>query len=236
MLVQIELYLSQPLIGGHMKSCPRRTCSSRCQEATVFALYTNLAPIKLDFTRKACLVAGGHKTDSPSQMTYSSVVSQESVRIAFLIAALNATDLMAADISNAYLNASKKEKMYIVAGPEFGREEGRVALVVRALYGLKSSEAMWCSHFAATLRDLCFQSCLTDPDVWLHPATKEDGEEYYEYILVYVDDLLICSHRAAQLLTGLQERYKCRLKDIGPLKRYLGAKVGRYELDHNCNT
>ena len=192
--------------------------------------------IKLDFTRKARLVAGGHKTDPPIQMTYSSVVSRESVRIAFLIAALNDIDLMAADVGNAYLNAPTKEKVYIITGPEFGPEEGRVAVIVRALYGLKSSGAQWRSHFAATLRDLGFQSCLADPDVWFRPATKDNDDEYYEYILVYVDDLLVCSHKAAQILTELEERYKYRLKDVGPPKRYLGAIIGKYELDHNCTT
>mmetsp|Transcript_165 Transcript_165/g.263 ORF Transcript_165/g.263 Transcript_165/m.263 type:complete len:116 (-) Transcript_165:986-1333(-) len=107
---------------------------------------------------------------------------------------------MAADVGNAYLNAPTKEKVYIITGPEFGPEEGRVAVIVRALYGLKSSGAMWRSHFAATLFDLGFISCLADPVVWLHPATKENGKEYHEYILVYVDDLLVCSHRASQLL------------------------------------
>ena len=33
-----------------------------------------------------------------------------------------------------------------------------------------------------------------DQDVWLCSATTEDGYEYYEYILVYVDDLLHVSH------------------------------------------
>jgi hypothetical protein len=45
--------------------------------------------IKMDFTRKARLVGGGHVTDPPTTLTYSSVVSRESVRISFLIAALN---------------------------------------------------------------------------------------------------------------------------------------------------
>jgi hypothetical protein len=44
---------------------------------------------KMDFTRKARFVAGGHMTDPPSTLTYSSVVSRDSVRIAFLLAALN---------------------------------------------------------------------------------------------------------------------------------------------------
>ena len=45
--------------------------------------------LKLDMTRKACYVAGGHLTDVPTYMTYSSVVSRDTVRIGFLIAALN---------------------------------------------------------------------------------------------------------------------------------------------------
>jgi hypothetical protein len=45
--------------------------------------------IKMDFTRKARYVAGGNTTEPPTENTYSSVVSRESVRIALLVAALN---------------------------------------------------------------------------------------------------------------------------------------------------
>jgi hypothetical protein len=45
--------------------------------------------VKMDFTRKARFVAGGHMTDPPTEITYSSVVSRDSIRIGFLIAALN---------------------------------------------------------------------------------------------------------------------------------------------------
>jgi hypothetical protein len=38
--------------------------------------------VKMDFTRKARYVAGGHRTDPPKSLTYSSVVSRESVWIA----------------------------------------------------------------------------------------------------------------------------------------------------------
>ena len=101
--------------------------------------------IKMDgeFTRKARFVAGGHTTDVPSTTTYSSVVSRESVRIAFLVAALNDLDVFAADIGNAYLNAPCQEKIYTRAGKEFGSEEGCIMIIVRALYGLKTSGAAW---------------------------------------------------------------------------------------------
>jgi hypothetical protein len=58
--------------------------------------------IKMEFTRKARLVAGGHVTDPPVSITFSSVVSRESVGIAFLIAALNDLNILAADIGIAY--------------------------------------------------------------------------------------------------------------------------------------
>ena len=35
--------------------------------------------IKMDFTRKARFVAGGHTTEAPSPITYSSVVSHDSI-------------------------------------------------------------------------------------------------------------------------------------------------------------
>ena len=74
--------------------------------------------IKLDLTRKARYVAGGHLTDPPISMTYSSVVTRESVRIAFLVAALNNLSVLAGDVQNAYLNAPTKEKIYFIAGDE----------------------------------------------------------------------------------------------------------------------
>ena len=62
------------------------------------------------FRRKARWVADGHKTESPASVTYSTVVSRDSVRIMLLIAALNDLEVMGADVQNAYLNAPNREK------------------------------------------------------------------------------------------------------------------------------
>ena len=58
-----------------------------------------------NFRRKARLVGGGHMTTAPTYITYSSVVSSDSVRIALMVAALNGLDILACDIQNAYLTA-----------------------------------------------------------------------------------------------------------------------------------
>jgi hypothetical protein len=59
----------------------------------------------MDFTRKASFVAGGHLTEAPGSITYASVVSRDSIRLAFLIAGLNDLDVLAGDVTNANLNA-----------------------------------------------------------------------------------------------------------------------------------
>ena len=62
-------------------------------------------------TRKARLCADGHKVPTlPKESTYSSVPSRDSVRIFFLLAALNGIDILSADIQNVYLTAPLTEK------------------------------------------------------------------------------------------------------------------------------
>ena len=109
--------------------------------------------VKIDLRRKARYVAGGHLTDPPSSITYSTVVGRESVRIAFLVAALNNLNVLAGDIQNAYLNAPTTEKLYFTAGPEWKADCGRPVVIVRALYGLKSSALAWQNHLADILNN-----------------------------------------------------------------------------------
>ena len=58
-----------------------------------------------DFRRKAQYVAGGHMKNAPPTITYARVVSRETVRLAFTIAALNGLQVKAADIMNANITA-----------------------------------------------------------------------------------------------------------------------------------
>ena len=125
------------------------------------------------FRRKARFVGDGHKTETPSSVTYSSVVARDSIRICLLLAALNDLDIMGADIENAYLTAPCREKVWIKGGKEFGELEDCILIVERALYGLRSSGAAFRAFLAETLDDMGFKSSETDPDVWLRPAVKK---------------------------------------------------------------
>jgi hypothetical protein len=103
-----------------------------------------------NFRRKAQLVANGNQMETPPTLTYSSVISHDSVWIALLIAALNDLKLLACDIQNAYLTADCCKRIYIKAGPEFGTEAGSLMIVKKALYGLNSSGAAFQAHLVET--------------------------------------------------------------------------------------
>ncbi len=77
-----------------------------------------------------------------------------------------------------------------------------------ALYGLKSSGAAWWSTFAGTLQDMGFTSLLVDPDIWMRPAVKNNGFAYYEYIFVYIDDLLVISEKLDLIIKRIMNYFK----------------------------
>jgi hypothetical protein len=94
---------------------------------------------------------------------------------------------------------------------------------------------------ASYLREeLHFHSCLADPDVWLRLATREDGEEYYEYLLVYVDDLLAVSEHPKVILDDINTYFHLKPESVGPPDLYLGAKLSKTTLPNGvvswCNS
>ena len=185
--------------------------------------------VKITLQRKARLVADGHKVpETNRESTYSSVPSRDSVRLFFLLAALNDLEVLSADIQNAYLTAPIKEKYYIIASESFGfaREFwGRPAKVVRALYGLPVAGASFRSHLAKHLRSLGYKPSKADPDVHLRPAVKENGDKYYQIILAYVDDLLCCGIDPASQMAVIGLEFTLKDGSVEEPKMYLGADI-----------
>ena len=101
-----------------------------------------------DFRRKARLVAGGHMMETLKTLTYASVVSQETVRIALMVATLNDVEVKTSYVQNVYLTAPCAEVIHTTLGTEFGEDEGKTGSIVRALYGLTSAGASFRNHLA----------------------------------------------------------------------------------------
>ena len=138
------------------------------------------------------------------------------------LAELNGMQIHAADVGNAYLEAETKEKVYITGGPGFGELEGCTLIIYKALYGLKTSGLRWHERLSDILRDMGFVPSKADPDVWMR-----DMGDHYEYIAVYVDDLLIASHDPEAITFLLKHKYKLKLKGVGTIEYHLGCDFGR---------
>lgn len=119
--------------------------------------------VKPDFTRKPRMIEYGHVTDSPISLTYSSVVARDSIRHAFLIAALNGLQLLSADISKEFLNAYTDENVHTVCGGNLERNPlvRSPSIFCSALYGVKSGAAAWPSRYAVSLCNLRFPTLQT---------------------------------------------------------------------------
>jgi hypothetical protein len=145
---------------------------------------------------------------------YSKVVSLRGIRtLIFLPHNLNN---WATDIGNAYLEAVTSEKLFIIAGPEFREQQGHILIIYKAPYGLRTSGLRWHDRFAYVLRALGFVPCIAEPDIWM----RRDGI-IWEYIAVYVDDLVFAMKDPQTFVNKLKEEHKFKLKGTGDIAYHL---------------
>ena len=80
-------------------------------------------------------------------------------------------------------------KSCITAGLEFGEKLlGKNLIVVKSLYGLKTSASRFHENLAESLLRLGFKKTKYDPDLWM-----VEKSSHYEYLATYVDNILIWS-------------------------------------------
>ena len=164
------------------------------QKIRVHLIFT----VKHDGRHKARLVAGGHLTPDQIESILCGVLSIRSLRLVIFLAKLNNLEVWGADIGNAYLEAKTKEKLFVVAGPEFEELEGHILVIYKALYGLEHSGLRWAKRIHDIMLDMGFSPCKSDPCVWLRKAKCSTKNEY---IAIYVDDLLIaCTYTSGSFI------------------------------------
>jgi hypothetical protein len=185
--------------------------------------------VKHDRQHKSWLVAGGHMTDIPLESVYSGLVTLKGLRIIMFLAELNGLEIWATDVGNAYLEAKTQEKVYIIAGPEFGELEGHLLVIFKALYGIRTSGLRWHERFTDTLRDMGFHTSKADSNIWM----RKNGK-VYKYVAVYVDDLCIVAIEPKLIIDLLMAKYHYKLKGSGPIEFHLGCDYFRDKDEMLC--
>ena len=137
-----------------------------------------------------------------------------------MLGELNKLSCCAADVGNAFLHGHTKEKVYIVAGPEFGPElEGQILVVVKSLHGLRTSAARFHETLADSLRKFGFKPSKCDADMWVR-----DMGDHYECLASYVDDILVWSKDPMNILMEKLEKIYV-LKGVGVPEFILGETL-----------
>ena len=91
---------------------------------------------------------------------------------------------------------------------------------------MKGSALAFRNFFGDTLSNkLGFKLSLADPDVWYKAEVDADGNEYYSYILVYVDDLCILHKDPKRYMDLIEEDFKLKPGSVQTPTQYLGCNV-----------
>ena len=104
---------------------------------------------------------------------------------------------------------------------------GRPAKIVRALYRVPVAGTSFQSYLAKHIKSLGFAPCKADPDVYMRPAVHTKGDWYYEYLLVYVDDILVCSEKPDLVMKAIEGEFKLKDWTVKVPTFYLGADISK---------
>ena len=109
--------------------------------------------------------------------------------------------------------------------------DGKVMKLVPPLYGLEISGVSWRKMFKYHIVNcLGFAPSTIDPDMYYRCNTKEDSTDYYDVLLVFVDNVLACIHDAKAVMAGIAATFEIKNDEITEPKLYLGSNVDKFQL------
>ena len=168
--------------------------------------------IKADGRIKGRLVALGDMTPELGKAVYSSVATLCSLRIVIFLAELNGLNLMQGDVCNVYLVLYTQEKVYFITGPEFGHHAGNTFIIEKALYRLHYNGLQFHECLSNILQGFDFTCSHVDLDMWMC-----DADNAWEYIVVYVDNIIVAMKDPKSFFDELQDPEKVgfKMKGVG---------------------
>jgi hypothetical protein len=170
---------------------------------------------------KARLVARGdlqYVTEHGS--TYAPTARLSTIRALTATAAQQGHTLKKFDLTGAFLVADMDRPLFVEI-PGYSVEPGKAILLSKALYGGKSSSALYAKEINSWLVDYGFKP--TSVNKTLYKYETEDGQSII--LSLYVDDGACCTNSEPlyqQFIKDLSDKYQ--LSDQGELDWHLGMK------------
>ncbi|KAD3336139.1 hypothetical protein E3N88_31658 [Mikania micrantha] len=156
--------------------------------------------------------------------TFAPVAKLVTVRCLLSIAVKRDWILHQLDVNNVFLHGELKEDVYMKIPQGFSeRNETSVCKLKKSLYGLKQASRTWYQKFTNALINFGYKQSHAYHSLF----TVHEGDLFVA-ILIYVDDVIITGNHASKIdLTKKHLHTVFSIKDLGPLKYFLGIEVAK---------
>lgn len=125
------------------------------------------------------------------------------------------------DVNSAFLNGELKEEIYMQQPEGFIKDKSKVCKLIKSLYGLKQASRVWYQRFDEFIIRKGFKRCESDQCLY----TKFENNDV-QYILLFVDDLIIISNTMDNVKTIKRTLGKeFEMTDIEKVESYLGIHI-----------
>lgn len=177
---------------------------------------------------KARLVVRGFQQTDEIDELYSPVAKMQTLKLLLSFCCQMGIIIEQMDVETAFLNSKINSEVYIKQPKGYEDGSSKVCKLIKALYGLKESPRLWYECLDKVLSNIEFKRNIADPCLYSQIKGKDKT-----YILIFVDDLLICSKSQNQInriKNVLTKNFT--MKDLGRVKEYLGINID-YEPSKN---
>lgn len=127
------------------------------------------------------------------------------------------------DVHNAFIHGDLDEEMYMKPPPGFSGLPCQVCHLQKSLYGLRQAPRCWLAKLDTALYQCGFTQSYSDYSLFIYHRG-----DISLHVLVNVDDQIIYGNDSAALSSFKEYLSVCfHMKDLGPLKYFLGIEVAR---------
>lgn len=127
------------------------------------------------------------------------------------------------DIDTAFLNSNLNERIFMEQPEGFVKDNSKVCLLLKSIYGLKQASRMWNMTVHSLLTGNNFSQSKCEPCVYVKKSNSN-----LTIVALYVDDFYVYTTDKSsinELHALLQKEFN--VKNLGPIKNCLGMQVIR---------
>ncbi|GBP46785.1 Retrovirus-related Pol polyprotein from transposon TNT 1-94 [Eumeta japonica] len=161
------------------------------------------------YKARLCAKGFAQKSGIDYTETFSPTVRYDSIRLLLSIAAEKRMTIMQFDIKAAFLYGKLEEEIYMKPPEGLDVENSMACKLIKSLYGLKQAPRCWNAKFNSVLNKYGFFNSHADKCVYV-----SSNREAQVYLLLYVDDGLLCSTSPTiitEVLNHLQKEFNVKI-------------------------